>query len=54
MIDTLVERATINKNREIKVEIRLDLLAILDKDVALAVPYPVFIDKSEICARIHT
>ena len=48
MIDTLVERATINKNREIKVEIRLDLLAILDKDVALAMPHPAYIDKAEI------
>jgi DNA invertase Pin-like site-specific DNA recombinase len=32
MVDTLVERVTINKNREIKVEIRLNLLAILDED----------------------
>ena len=53
MIDTLVERATINKNREIKVEIRLDLLAILDKDIALAMPHPAYIDKAEIYTRIH-
>lgn len=51
MIDTLVERATINKNREIKVEIRLDLLAILDKDVALAMPHPAYIDKAETYIR---
>jgi hypothetical protein len=35
VIDTLVERVTINKNREIKVEIRPDLLAILDQDSGL-------------------
>ena len=52
MIDTLVERATINKNREIKVEIRLDLLAILDKDIALAMPHPAYIDKAEIYTRM--
>lgn len=43
MIDTLVERVTINKNRELKVEIRLNLLAILDKDVALSMPDPAYI-----------
>ena len=31
-IDTLVERVPISKNREIKVEIRPNLLAILDQD----------------------
>jgi len=33
----------INKNRELKVEIRLNLLAILDKDVALSMPDPAYI-----------
>jgi hypothetical protein len=32
VVDTLVERVTINNNREIMVEIRLNLLAILDED----------------------
>lgn len=40
MIDTLVERVTINKNREIKVEIRLNLLAILDQDAESGNPNP--------------
>lgn len=31
MVDTLLERATINKDREIKVEIRVNLLAILEQ-----------------------
>jgi len=35
VVDTLVERVTINKDREIKIEIRLDLLAILDQDAGL-------------------
>jgi hypothetical protein len=35
IVDTLVEQVTISKNREIKVEIRLDLLAILDQDAGL-------------------
>ena len=32
IVDTLVDRATIDKNREIMVDIRLNLLAILDQD----------------------
>lgn len=32
IVDTLVHKATINKNREIMVDIRLNLLAILDQD----------------------
>ena len=32
MVNTLVERVTINKNREIKVEIRLNLLGILEEE----------------------
>lgn len=35
VVDTLVEREFISKNREIKVEIRLNLLAILDQDADL-------------------
>jgi len=34
-VDTLVEQITISKDREIKVEIRLNLLAILDQDAGL-------------------
>lgn len=49
IIDTLVERVTISKDRELKVEIRLNLLEILDKDVALAMPHPAYIDRAEIC-----
>jgi len=36
----LVERVTINKNREIKVEIRLNLLAILAQDAESGNPNP--------------
>ncbi len=32
IVDTLLERATINKNREVKIEIRVNLLAILKQD----------------------
>ena len=32
IVDTLVERVTIDKNREVKVEIRLNLLQILDEE----------------------
>jgi DNA invertase Pin-like site-specific DNA recombinase len=35
VVDTLVERVTIGKSREITVEIRLDLLKILDQDAGL-------------------
>jgi len=41
VVDTLVERVTISKNCEIKVEIRLDLLAILDQDAGLQKLSPV-------------
>ena len=52
VMDTLVERVAIDKNRELKVEIRLNLLEILDKDVALAMPHPAYIDRDEIYTRI--
>ena len=35
VIDTLVQRVTISKDRKINVEIRLDLLKILDQDAGL-------------------
>jgi len=35
VVDTLVERVTISKDRKINVEIRLDLLKILDQDADL-------------------
>ena len=35
IVDTLVERVPISKNHDIKVEIRLDLFAILDQDAGL-------------------
>ena len=35
IVDTLVERVPIRKNHDIKVEIRLDLFAILDQDAGL-------------------
>jgi hypothetical protein len=37
----------------LKVEIRLNQLAILDKDVAPAMPHPAYINKAEIYTRIH-
>jgi len=40
MIDTLVERVTINKNREIRLEIRLNLLVILDQNAGSGNPNP--------------
>jgi hypothetical protein len=52
MIDTLVERATINKNREILVEIRVNLRAILDQDAASTMPSRAYIEKGEIYTRI--
>ncbi len=35
VVDTLVERVTISKDREMNVEIRLDLTTILDQDTGL-------------------
>jgi len=52
-VDTLVERVTINKNREIKVEIRLNLLAILDQDAGSGNPNPgAYSRRGEIYTRI--
>jgi len=47
MIETLVERVTINKNQQIRVEIRLNLLAILNQDAA-SVRLPAAYEESEI------
>jgi len=54
MIDTLVERATINKNREIQVEIRVNLRAILDQDAASTMPGRAYIEKGEIYTRTRS
>jgi DNA invertase Pin-like site-specific DNA recombinase len=55
IVDTLVERVTIHKNREIKVEIRLDLLAILDKDAGLENLTPAaYSRRGEIYTRIRS
>jgi hypothetical protein len=35
VVDTLVERVTIKKDHEINVEIRLDLLEVLDQDAGV-------------------
>lgn len=40
VVDTLLERATISKNREVKVEIRVNLQEILDQDAGLEDPSP--------------
>ena len=53
VVDTLVERVTIGKDREIKVEIRLDLLAILDHDASLHKISPAaYSRRAEIYTRI--
>jgi site-specific DNA recombinase len=55
VVDTLVERVTISKNREINVEIRLDLLAILDQDTGLLNLTPAAYSKrGEIYTRIQS
>jgi site-specific DNA recombinase len=54
MIDTLVEHATINKNREVKVEIRVNLRAILDQDAASTMPGRAYIEKGEIYTHIQS
>ena len=40
VVDTLLERATISKKREVKVEIRVNLQEILDQDAGLEDPSP--------------
>ncbi len=53
MIDTLVERVTINRDREIKVEIRLNLLAILDQEAESGNPNSgAYSRRGEIYSRI--
>lgn len=53
VVETLVERVTISKNREINVEIRLDLLAILDQDTGLLNLTPAaYSRRAEIYTRI--
>jgi site-specific DNA recombinase len=53
VVDTLVEQITISKDREIKVEIRLNLLAILDQDAGLENLTPAAYSKrGEIYTRI--
>jgi hypothetical protein len=54
IVDTLVERVTIGKGREITVEIRLDLLKILDQDADLEnLSLAAYSRRGEIYTRIH-
>jgi site-specific DNA recombinase len=54
IIDTLVERATIKKNREIKVDIRVNLSKILEQDAASARTPGVYIERVETYTRIQS
>jgi hypothetical protein len=51
-VDTLVERVTIDKNRNVNVQIRLNLLGILDEDSGKNDPSAVQIEKAGIYTRI--
>lgn len=53
MVDTLVHRATIDRNRKIVVDIRLNLLAILDQDAKSTMLDLAYIGKVEIYTHIH-
>lgn len=54
VVDTLVERVTINKDREINVEIRLDLIKILDQDAGLEnLSLAAYSRRGETYTRIH-
>ena len=54
IIDTLVHRATIDRNREIMVEIRLNLLAILDQDAKSTMLDLAYIGKGETYTHIRS
>jgi len=53
IVDTLVYRATIDRNREIMVDIRLNLLAILDQDAKSTMLDLAYIGKGETYTHIH-
>ena len=54
VVDTLVEEVKINRNRELNVVIRLDLLKILDQDAGLENLSPAaYSRRGETCTRIH-
>jgi hypothetical protein len=52
IVDTLVERATIDKNRNVNVQIRLNLLGILDEDSGKNDPSAVQTRRGGIYTRI--
>lgn len=52
IVDTLVHRATIDRNRKIMVDIRLNLLAILDQDAKSTILDLAYIGKGETYSRI--
>ena len=52
IVDTLVHRATIDRNRKIMVDIRLNLLAILDQDAKSTMLDLAYIGKGETYTRI--
>ena len=52
IVDTLAHKATIDRNREIMVDIRLNLLAILDQDAKSTMLGLAYIGKGEIYTRI--
>ena len=52
IVDTLVHKATIDRNREIMVDIRLNLLAILDQDAKSTMLGLAYIGKVGTCIRI--
>jgi hypothetical protein len=54
IVDTLVHRATIDRNREIMVDIRPNLLAILDQDVKSTMLDLACIGKGETYDRIQS
>jgi len=51
VVNTLVDRVTINKNRELTVEIRLDLLEILEAEAGSNNPNAAYFQSGEICSR---
>jgi len=53
IVDTLVHKATIDINRKIMVDIRLNLLAILDQDAKSTMLDFAYIGKGETYTRIQ-
>lgn len=54
IVDTLVHRATIDRNRKIMVDIRLNLLAILDQDAKSTMLDLAYIGKGETYTHIRS